>query len=106
VVKRFAGTPYDDQIAEPLVEDQLDRHPGVNAADHGGERMLSLAHGNSPGNALVEVLVAVGDEAGIAVQQSLQRLVAVDNRRRTWRVRPCDRLGVRARVRARFRAGV
>ncbi len=41
VVQDLTGRPYGHQIAEPLVEDQLRRDAGVDAAQDDGERVLA-----------------------------------------------------------------
>jgi hypothetical protein len=69
VVECLAGTAYDDQIAEPLIEDELDRDPGVDTPEHGRERMLRLAHRDPPRDPFVEFLVPARDEARIALQE-------------------------------------
>ncbi len=80
LVECSASAAYDDQIAETLVEDELDRYPGVDAAEDRRERMLSFAHRDPPGDALVEVLFPCGDEPRITRQQPLDRLLAIGNR--------------------------
>ncbi|GAA1721313.1 hypothetical protein GCM10009745_82920 [Kribbella yunnanensis] len=79
VIEGFTSAAYDDQVAESLVEDELDRHPRVDTAEHGRERVLSLADRDPPGHAFVQPLVAVGDEAGVAGDQASQCLLTSED---------------------------
>ena len=55
-----SGHADDEEVAEPLVEDQLRWNPGVAARQDGGERLLADGQMGTP----VRRLVGVADLAG------------------------------------------
>ena len=73
-VDEIAGDPGREHAAEPLVEDQLRRHPGIDAADDGGDRRL-------PGGCRLDLRQEIAidglarEQPGVAVHQPLQRLI-------------------------------
>ena len=40
--RKVAGKPADEKLADSLVEHQFDRHTGIGAREHSGERMLFI----------------------------------------------------------------
>src|SRR6185503_5165253 len=63
----IAGDANHEQVAEPLVEDDLRLHPRVGAAEDDGERLLRRAEPAGVGVARGAAAMAhVGDEAAVA----------------------------------------
>jgi len=72
--RHVAGNAADKDVADGLIEHQFDRHPGIGAGEHRGERLLPL------GRLFMQQLevmfmggAAAVDVALIAVHQLLQR---------------------------------
>ncbi len=70
----------DEQVAEALIEHDLDRHARVRAAEDRRERLLAGDDGHAPNAAreLVDRVLAC-DEAPIAVAQALERVARRDH---------------------------
>jgi hypothetical protein len=91
-----AGDADDEEVAEPLVEDELGRHARVGAAEDDGERLLAggeLAPARLAGEGVEAA--DVGGEAAVALAQAFERLARGDH--------CCGRL-VRARAASRSAA--
>src|SRR5687768_7316176 len=75
------GDANYEQIAESLVEHDLHRHARVRTAENDGERLLLQRQfvAIDPGGRATGVL-RVGDEAGVALPQSCERLPRWDHR--------------------------
>jgi hypothetical protein len=105
-----AGDADHEQVAEPLVEDELGGHPRVGAAEDDRERLLAGHEVGAPGLAgrLVE---NPRDEPAVAFHQALERLVSRDHPgilcRDGWAVRSDDveQQDLGANVRIRLVAG-
>ena len=75
-----AGDPDDEQVAELLVEHDLDRHARVGAAEDDGKRLLldvGLRTAHPPQEQLAGV--DLRGEALVAFAQAAQRLVSTDH---------------------------
>ena len=68
-----AGDADDEQVAEPLIEDDLGRHARVGAAEHDRERLLPLGELVAPRGADLRAALAIGHEPPIAVTQPRER---------------------------------
>ena len=75
LVEDLARGAYGHQVAEALVEDQLRRHPGVDAAEHEGEGVLTGRQRLPDGGRLVGMPLAEGAPAPVARRQLPQGLV-------------------------------
>lgn len=65
LVEGLPGRPYRQQVPEPLVEDELGRHPRVDTAEDERERVLGDGHGGAPGGVLVRVDLPERREPGV-----------------------------------------
>ena len=75
-----AGDADDEQVAEPLVEDDLGRHARVGAAEDDRERLLAGGELCAARFACQRIVAAdVGDEPAVAVSKALQghRVLAI-----------------------------
>lgn len=72
--------PYDEEVAEPPVENELRRHSGVDATEHGGKGSLPFHDGVSSFGTFVDWFGLSGRVAGVALDQSLERLFRAFNR--------------------------
>ena len=79
-----ARNPDDEQVAQTLIEDDLDRYPGIGASEYGGEWFLPGGQFDAPGAARRRVMASdVGDEAGVPVTQQRQRFEGGNHRSRS-----------------------
>ena len=70
-----AGDANDEQIAEPLIEDVLDRRARIGAAEDDGERSLPLDEMRMPAAARAAF---AGDEARVALAQASEAIFGRD----------------------------
>jgi hypothetical protein len=63
----LAGVPHHEEVAEPLVEDDLGREARVAAAEERGGRALDVREGGAALDVLPRVPRLAGDEAGVAL---------------------------------------
>lgn len=75
-----AGDADDEEVAEALVEEEFRRHAGVGAAEDDGEGVLGGFEGGAPVAGFVGVLQLTGDEAAVAVFESLEGIEGSDGR--------------------------
>jgi hypothetical protein len=73
------GDADDEQVAEPLAEDELGRDAGIRAPQDDRERPLVLRRIEAPRSAEAEVgIVQVLDEAAVAFLEPSERFVSRD----------------------------
>ena len=76
-----AGDADDEEIAEPLVEDDFGRHARVGTAQDDRERLLARGHLDAAGFARQRVVAAdVGHETTVAVSKALQGFLCWNHR--------------------------
>ena len=97
VVHDVARDPHSEYVADPLVEDDLDRRARVHAGEHRGERVLAR-RGRDHLRGVVVRLALVRGEARVARLQALERLAPASSRLVTRRSAARAR-SPRARVR-------
>ena len=70
------GHPDDEEIADPLIEDQFHRRPGIGAGEHRGKGVLPLAGGQGPARRVLAGMRGLTLQvAGVAVFEHLQGLI-------------------------------
>ena len=74
--RRIAGDAGDEEVADALIEDQLDRHARIGAGQHRRERFL-LRYGVvfQHDQIVVDPCHLIGGETPVACQQFLQSCV-------------------------------
>ena len=72
-----SGDTDHEQVAEAEVEDQLRRNPRITATEDDAEGMLPLGQHHAATLALEIVALAALGESSVALEQPLQRLLAV-----------------------------
>ena len=79
-VNHLTGGSYDKEVAETPVENEFRRHPGVDAAEYRCKGSLPFHKGVSSFGAFVDWFGRTGRVAGVAFDQSLERLFRALNR--------------------------
>ena len=76
-----AGHSDDEQVAEPLIENDLDRYSRIRTAKDGRERFLAGRQLDAAGTAGQGVVASdIGDETAISVAQQLEPFQSRDHR--------------------------
>src|SRR5437667_4108068 len=73
----IAGHAYDEQVTEPLIEQQLRRNSRIAAAEDSCERVLPGDQLFSPGKAFMPATGTGGSESFIPLQQKSERFAGV-----------------------------
>lgn len=73
LVEHLPGGPYAEQVPDPLVEDQLGRDTGVDAADDDRERVLPGGEDMPPGALLVGMTGLPGGVPPVAREKFVER---------------------------------
>ena len=84
VLGGVAGDTGDEEVAEPLVVDDLGRYPRVGTAQHGGERRLVLGERAAAPVVAPRVAEVALHESAVADGEAGDRLVGCEGRRRRF----------------------